>query len=731
MKTPTTPNSAPSFLHRLSAFLDLGALFLLVLTLCVRPLFPALAVGADVNILTTSLLLAASALVALRSVLLGRWPASLGWPPVILGAYTVLVFILAQFAAYRHAALLNSIDVASVFLLLFAGGALIRDLARARILLAALLATLLCVTLFGIYQRFALFPGWVANSEAHAQQLMQSGHLSPDMITSFYNRILSREVFSTFLLSNTFACYMLLLTPLAFAWAFIAFQRNNRVTSLVCLFCLYLIAFALYLTKSKGAWLAFPAAAVVTFLAFWKSWPVLLRRIVLGVLVVGLVAMGLLLVLRPLPEGVRGSVDVRLGYWDGAARLIRANPLFGVGPGNFHDAYIQVKLPEAEEVQHTHNGYLEVASETGLVGLLLWSAFWVFVVFRLRRPAQPALDMSPTPLPNRPVLFTVGAAGLIAFLFQAVLVAIPTMGQWLLVGFILVWTAIYALLTIKLPRETPKERFMILLALWAGIAVFLIHSFIDIDMSDAGITWTVMAMVVCAWRIAMPAQELSRPPDESEPRGRACPYVMFGAVLLAFASWWLIVIPIGKGATYLAQAEYYRGQNMRPEWMSELLKAGNACPGDERVPLTLGLLFAARFAQAPSQQDLDQAVKFYERAQRLRPLDERPPYYLARLYLQAGLDAKALDAIDRALIVYPTMPAMNRLRGAVLEKLGRGGEAVHSYRKALEYSAKSKQRERKFSEKDVEELQQKIEQLESKGEPVPAPSTSAQPPGIP
>jgi len=697
------------FLTRLSRFLDLTALFLLLLAVSVRPLFPGLAVSPDVNILTTALLLAAAALVALRAILLARWPLTVGWPLMLLGAYALFVMLLVPFAPYRYAAILKALDVFALFLLLFAAGALLRTVTRARFVFAALLATALTVALFGIYQRFILFRNLAENVQSYALELLQGGRISSDMVSAFQSRVASQEVFSTFMLSNSFAAYLLLLLPLVCAFVWNAWRRRSLMPLITTGLYLPLVVLVLFLTASKGAWLAFPLALALTFVLFWKTWPVLFRRIGLALLLAGFLLVVLFVALRPLPEAVRGSVDVRLGYWQGALQLIKTHPLFGVGPGNFRDAYTQVKTPEASEVQHPHNGYLEIAAETGLPALALVVVFWLLVLIRVRKtPVSSDALIGP---PEKTVRLLIGAAGLLAFLFQAFLIHVPEFPEYLLLLFVLVWTALYTLLTTTDLFQTITERRTLSIALTAGLLVFLLHALIDIDMIVPGISWVALVLVACVCGLrpspdADPAT-LEHPPA----RKPLCSGLLTTALFVVFVLWIFIIVPIGTGASHMAQAEIHRSKLNFTEWINELDQAKKSSPGNQQVYLDIAQAHAYNYALSHTTQDLDQAVAFYEQARRLRPLDERSSLYLAQLYRKAGRKHDALEAVERALQAYPTHPDINLLRGELLESLGYREKAIQSYRTALDYAERSSQRERRFSPQEIRDLLDRIDKL--------------------
>ncbi len=75
------------------------------------------------------------------------------------------------------------------------------------------------------------------------------------------------------------------------------------------------------------------------------------------------------------------SLKLRLGYWRVALRMFLDNPWTGVGLGNFATAYPVYQFIGAADVREAHNGYLQIFSETGFFGGLLFLGFWVYFAF--------------------------------------------------------------------------------------------------------------------------------------------------------------------------------------------------------------------------------------------------------------------------------------------------------------------------------------------------------------
>ena len=147
------------------------------------------------------------------------------------------------------------------------------------------------------------------------------------------------------------------------------------------------------LAGSRAAWLMF---ALVCALLAWREtrrllpWALLLG----GLLASGAAAMFLLKdaegfdarlqrslrALDATPAALEHASAGRLSIWATAGRMAMAHPINGVGVRSFRHAYVDfaaaddtfVDVESGTGALHPHQIVLEVASETGLFGLLLW-----------------------------------------------------------------------------------------------------------------------------------------------------------------------------------------------------------------------------------------------------------------------------------------------------------------------------------------------------------------------
>jgi O-antigen ligase len=128
----------------------------------------------------------------------------------------------------------------------------------------------------------------------------------------------------------------------------------------------------LYWSGSKGGWLLALLAGLITLLHLQFS-----KRMKL-ILIGAVFAAGLAgFAWKYAGFFQRGATSVvaRFDYWQVAWDTAVAKPVFGTGPGTFSVAYAKVKKPESEMARLAHNDYLQQASDSGFLGLLIYSAF--------------------------------------------------------------------------------------------------------------------------------------------------------------------------------------------------------------------------------------------------------------------------------------------------------------------------------------------------------------------
>ena len=199
--------------------------------------------------------------------------------------------------------------------------------------------------------------------------------LSPDFLTRLY----TQRAFSTFVYPNTLAGYLILFFPLTVLFS-LKFKGKRKILPLIAGM---IILWALFLTKSKGGFLSlFVAMVILAFSPLYrkrKVFSILLLLVLLTSLFSFLLWKDILILSRG-RELLFGSADIRLSYWKAGLRMFKERPLLGFGTGCFGKVFTRFKEPGREESQMAHNNYLQVASELGIVGILIFLLFWIYVV---------------------------------------------------------------------------------------------------------------------------------------------------------------------------------------------------------------------------------------------------------------------------------------------------------------------------------------------------------------
>ena len=203
-------------------------------------------------------------------------------------------------------------------------------------------------------------------------------YVYPNMIEppppEYLKKISSNRIFSTLFYPNALAGALLLLLPVTFA----LLALTRRMTTPAKAFLMTAIGLAalacLYWSGSKGGWLLMLLLGMISLLRL-RFKPVYKIGLVIAVLVLGLSAF--FWVYSGFFKRGATSVSARFDYWRAALQTVKERPVFGTGPGTFAIPYQRLKRPESEMSRLVHNDYLEQASDSGVIGCLLYTAFIV------------------------------------------------------------------------------------------------------------------------------------------------------------------------------------------------------------------------------------------------------------------------------------------------------------------------------------------------------------------
>lgn len=215
----------------------------------------------------------------------------------------------------------------------------------------------------------------------------------------------SIRVFGTFDQPNPYGGFLNFALPLALA--LLLFARDPR-ERWVAGGAATLLLVAQGMANSRGAFLGLAAALVVLLVVGWRlERPAVIATAVSVPLfmlawVTHLIPLSIqdkLLAQVRLNDVMNGQINnanfstvERLAHWIAGLRMFVAHPLLGVGAGNYNAAYPAYRLPDwYDPLGHAHNYYINVAAETGTLGLaafLFLTGVSLVLAWRVARGAR-------------------------------------------------------------------------------------------------------------------------------------------------------------------------------------------------------------------------------------------------------------------------------------------------------------------------------------------------------
>jgi O-antigen ligase len=199
------------------------------------------------------------------------------------------------------------------------------------------------ISILAIYQYFFGFQ--------HLLNYISKQGISDSFALDYITR---KRIFFPFVTPNTLGGYLAMVIPLTLI-------NKNQIWFILPL------SFTLLLTKSLGAFLSIFLALVIYFYLQGK-----LEKKKIIFLVALLAIISSVFIIRSTSQKPHlkpaFSTVMRLNYWKDTLKIIKANPLTGVGLGNFN-------LPHS---RYAHNSYLQLWAEIGILGIV--SFLWLIII---------------------------------------------------------------------------------------------------------------------------------------------------------------------------------------------------------------------------------------------------------------------------------------------------------------------------------------------------------------
>jgi MFS family permease len=216
---------------------------------------------------------------------------------------------------------------------------------------------------------------------------------------------------------QVFGNFLLMILPVS--WAFLT-QRMNLFNYLA----VFILGLSLVMTFSMGAWVGAGAGFVLFIVLSIKRIHTNYHLILISIMALILVMLILLSFIYPsylkgfdkyvsklklwktseelkvYRESIKGQKeDIYRGdivnrfddklqrSWMGQAawNMFISKPVFGIGPGNYGFLYNEFKpagTPRKPYMEKTHNAYLEILAETGIIGLAVFLAILIILITR-------------------------------------------------------------------------------------------------------------------------------------------------------------------------------------------------------------------------------------------------------------------------------------------------------------------------------------------------------------
>jgi O-antigen ligase len=222
--------------------------------------------------------------------------------------------------------------------------------------------------------------------------------------------------------SNIYAAAALLTLPVAY---YLAREKASPPARIFCWGCLGITMLGFVCASSRGGLIGL---CLAVFYMLIRSE----RRLGLGILVGLLVILMLFVPISPVmrllhPQyGDDASTQVHKELWAAGLDMVRQNPLFGIGLGNFKPRIAELHaLRDAsgadEGAYMAHNSYLEYAAELGIPAFLIFLGILASTFFLLEQVRRHALERKDTFLKQVALGLQAGLIGFAgsAFFFSA------------------------------------------------------------------------------------------------------------------------------------------------------------------------------------------------------------------------------------------------------------------------------------------------------------------------
>ena len=645
------------------------------------------------------------------------------WPLAAIGGLFAVWSLISAFKAANVRVSLDAwLEQVSLIAAVVTAVQLFSNRRRMGVLLVLLGALAGTMAIKAAYQVLIETPDNIQFFEMYKDQALlriNAPEASPQAM-AFENRLHDWSATGFLRLSNVFASLMILLSfaAAALAAAKFVFAKKDRAASktvrgqihlptLAAIISAVLAACAvaaLALSRSRGGMAAAGAAAATAIaIAIWggrlaKHWKAA-AIVVGGLLLAGVVAVGSYGLKNDQLPG--RSMTFRWHYWTATAEIIRDNPIWGVGGGNFPAYYLQYRRAGAEEaVKDPHNVVLNSLVQYGVAGGVLLLAAIVYLLFNSFRPINKQDEISP-PAQGSQKSSPGRTAMIIALPPLAAMLAKFAAGNVESPAFaffeVFLPCAVLCLMIVACLWNGPKLEADLLdaapgrIILACALVGFFIHGMVELNFSapaTATVFW-ICAGACCgfAGRGCVPVLTLQR---------RAAWTILAGGILalaVLIAAQWL---PVYRRTMLLDRTLEALDSRDLDAAARCAAAAADADKLDAQAAGDAALVISAQAQrQTKDMSLLDDALAWANRAIQLDPADAANALIKAnvldamhRREPNGGFNDRSLIALSRAVSLDPMNIRMRLSYAAMLSSVGKAAQAKEQALRVLELNSK-------------------------------------------
>jgi len=557
------------------------------------------------------------------------------------------------------------------------------DRRRFRLLVAALAAAGVTLALKGLHQALIEIP----DMQAEARTILPGGKTMFEQLQ--VGRITMARPSGYVALSNVYAAALLIVGgALAgfLADRIAAARARGRAASLaiaqaiVAGLGLGLAVVILVSTESAGALVgALAAGAVGVGVAVFarhlrRHWRKAILVATVLIVIAGSAVVGYGLLKDRLPGK---TMTVRWYYWTASAEIIRDRPIFGVGGGNFPDAYRRYRRAQAEEtVRAPHNVMAHAITQFGLTGGTVYLAVLIYGLIGLARPGR-----APAPKAGRPPPRII-AGVILPCVALGLRLAVGQAGRNVSLAIIdaIVPAGVFAALLWLFMRQGDAVPRAARIALAAALGGFVLHNTVSYGLWTPGVAttfWIVLGAVLAQSGPAEPAVTVrSRWP------------IAIGAIALTVAVALLAGRPTWAKTRCWMHA---RAALQDHRWTDALDRADAAVRADPRDAVSAAEAGWARVLLPPGATKerlvdaigrMDEAIRRCPSSSRWHAAAARVRHLLAGLTNDEALYNRAADQMGEAVARDPMAPMLRIDYAEVLLGAGRAADALVQLRAA-------------------------------------------------